>query len=287
MKLLEIKVRRDESPDNPYNPKKMTPKELIDWCEKNSPNYLKRMRDNLIFRGFKSSAPIIGMIDTNKMNRVSANTHNYYTLWMDNDPKWAEYPKRSKSIICSTSRGTAHGFGNPMFIIPADKCKIGVCSAHDLWDSFGEVSKNLNYDMLSDFMHNVHKILVSINGGDIADNEAQLDYSTLITLLKEATLKKMERLTSEETPYSNRIEDAYPEAMKKLNCRSLYDLWVRLMDPKKNNFSVTTAEEFTTQYKSEIWIQGECAVLESNYITGHGSIEIDTELLAFAKKYFI
>ena len=37
-------------------------------------------------------------IDPKLHNRASANTFNYYTLIMDNNELWKEYPKRSKSF---------------------------------------------------------------------------------------------------------------------------------------------------------------------------------------------
>ena len=39
---------------------------------------------------------------TGRSGRVSANSLNYYTLLIDNDPRWKPYPKRSESFIFST-----------------------------------------------------------------------------------------------------------------------------------------------------------------------------------------
>ena len=60
-----------------------------------------------IFRGIDESSYSCGYIDPKKGVRRSANTTNHYTLIMDNSSKWTKYPKRSQSIICSSSQRSA------------------------------------------------------------------------------------------------------------------------------------------------------------------------------------
>jgi len=56
--------------------------------------------DKVIYRGMDFNGSYYH-IDPKTGTRVSANTSNEYTLIMDNDPRWKEYPKRSKSLICT------------------------------------------------------------------------------------------------------------------------------------------------------------------------------------------
>jgi len=110
--------------------------------------------------------------------RKSANTYNYYTLWMDNDPAWASFPKRSRSLICSTSLNIASSYkgqgGKPMVVIPVENCTIGVCSAADLWESF-------RFGWLSDLTYWLHKKFEIQWPND--DNE-NMNYQELIRKLK-------------------------------------------------------------------------------------------------------
>ena len=73
-------------------------------------------------------------IDPSKSNRprVSANTGNHYTLIMDNSSSWKSYPKRSKSLICSTDEGYAIDFGKTYRVYPINGGKIGVCPYRDI-----------------------------------------------------------------------------------------------------------------------------------------------------------
>jgi len=98
---------------------------------------------NPIYRGLPDNFNT-AMIDSDGdwYPRKSRNTKNYMTLLMDNLPSWKKYPKRSKSIICSTSRSKAQGYGHNYHVIPYDNTNIGICSRSDVWFSFK--SKNLN-----------------------------------------------------------------------------------------------------------------------------------------------
>ena len=95
----------------------------------------------LIYRGFKNLSSIhdVGImhVDTSATERRSENTSNYYTVIFDNTPSMKDYPKRSKSFICSASRAVATGFSNggPTVIIPFNDVKIGVVNKRDIWDT--------------------------------------------------------------------------------------------------------------------------------------------------------
>ena len=65
-------------------------------------------------------------------------TENYITLLIDYIlPSWKNYPKRSKSLVCSSSKSISWGYGNKAYVVfPYNNAKIGVCSEVDLWESF-------------------------------------------------------------------------------------------------------------------------------------------------------
>lgn len=50
--------------------------------------------------------------------RKSANTYNYYTLLIDNDPAWSAYPPRSASVIASTNHDYARNYGSCICCCP-------------------------------------------------------------------------------------------------------------------------------------------------------------------------
>lgn len=77
----------------------------------------------------------IMITDTAAGERRSQNTSNQYTLILDNNPYMKDYPKRKKSLICTTSETTAGGFGQVYAVIPFDSVKkIASTNVGDLWN---------------------------------------------------------------------------------------------------------------------------------------------------------
>jgi hypothetical protein len=261
--MITFKKFITESLENPYTPIKISAGQFIAWCERNSPKYLERMGQNPIFRGF--DAPKLGYINTNGMNRTSKNTINYYTIWMDNDKDWVDYPKRSKSLICSTSTKTAKVFGDVQIIVPADINKIGICSTSDLWESFPAIADRL--DMLVSFMNMIvgdaHRFMEKFQDKKTLF-AAQKNYDVLVDCLKSVTFEGIKEIANTKD-YRNRFADRYVKAFEKHGYKTLYDLWRDAMQPEKNNFSVLTADEFIAPRNKEVWIQGECATVSYNY----------------------
>ena len=124
--------------------------DAIEWVKPNSVNFYNELIDSyekkrqnklLIYKGMTSCGPYI-LSDPSKIQRESANTYNYYTVLFDNLPSWSEYPKRSKSLICTSELNIAFGYsdtkenGALYIVIPKDNTKIGICPTYDIWDAF-------------------------------------------------------------------------------------------------------------------------------------------------------
>jgi len=90
----------------------------------------------------ENPTPIERVIDTETIcfkskpvKRYSRDNSNEYTLLMDHLPKWKNYPKRSKSFICSL--GKSHlGALNDYCVIPENGAMWGVAPQYDIFFSF-------------------------------------------------------------------------------------------------------------------------------------------------------
>lgn len=88
-----------------------------------------------IYRGKKSKTKY-GFIKPAEFERSSAYTLNYYTLIIDNSEPWSNYPERSKSLVCTTSKTKASDYGSVYRVVPFPGAEIGVTPEIDIWDSF-------------------------------------------------------------------------------------------------------------------------------------------------------
>jgi hypothetical protein len=130
--------------------KTLTSEEAINLIKQHCMGYIKS-KNSKIYRGtFNSSSTFLGDSNLGK-ERKSANTSNYYTLYLDNAPEWKGYPKRSRSFICSTDKSNAQGFGSLYLVLPYDDANIGIVPTADLWHAFegeadlGSLMTQVNY----------------------------------------------------------------------------------------------------------------------------------------------
>lgn len=299
-----------------YSPRPVSTEEFIDWCESNARRYLKNISNqssSKIYRGFKHinahlTTPVgpedinnsTGKIDTNKMNRMSANTFNYYTLWMDNHPSWSKFPKRSKALVCSTNIITASQYARksyPQLIIPADSNKIGICSGDDLWFSFDALADMAEHVISGDYSFSMDKFMTTLyyglSGLGISENEAQAlqtNYSSFESVLKRATRQDIQKIIDsvlEKDLWEKKYRDLEKllVILEKTNLNSLYDLFVKGLDPKRNNFKAVSAAEFRESDDTEIWVQGLCYTIDTAFIEKECKNKNEKMMYDFLNKY--
>ena len=204
----------------------------------------------VIYRGSETYQEDILYIDptTRTTDRKSANTYNYYTLWMSNNLQWAEYPKRNRSLICSTNYRNAKIYGVVKIVVPLIDCKIGICPKFDLWKSFNLVNEDLedlNSWLLSRFK----------NKWPDQDNK-NVTYPQLLQKLKE--------INSTDT---NEFYNAFFEKKLKRygNAENMFEM---MLDPTINKFQLSTWKQFNIKQpdgrlnSNEVWLSAPCLLIE-------------------------
>jgi len=190
--------------------------------------------------------------------RESANTHNYYTIMMDELPSWKHLPKRSLSWICSTSRYIADDYGRNYRVLPVGNPNIAVASSTDIWFSFSKglqaLTNNLyNLNGFNDLLYNVleealtHDVSLtpdpkSLNGiAAIVDKFAQeqLDGLDIGDNLKVTGIKDFLKDVSNKKGFINLMNDI-------------------VLNPQVNGINQQRLEFLSGDYDGgrEIWFEG-------------------------------
>ena len=248
-----------------FKVKSIGAQELADWAEANCRGYLRRAKHCALFRGFESDT-LFGMKDTNQFTRKSANTENYYTLWMDSSHAWKDYPRRSKSYVCSSAAGTADVFGSVHFVLVPDDLKVGVCPSNDLWAAFRP-----EIDSLDDLMLLVTTVFreLNIKAPDSSDE--------LMNALEDASvdrLQKVERkldieLKRTSTPDSlkwgsrSRLQRMV-EQLKKEGASNLYEYFSKVINPQRYSFELQEGGNLQFPANREAWVQGKVGLVNLN-----------------------
>jgi hypothetical protein len=265
-------------------PSRVSPLEIveaIDLIEKYCQKFLKAPGVGDIVRGFNLNGEAgIGDSEAGEARR-SANTFNYYTLWMDNHEAWKGWPKRSRSFICSETSNIASGFGKPYLVFPFDDAKIAACADEDLWTSFEELRNIMPSGNLARFMKIVHSG-IKANG-----QEPPETYPELVRTLKKLTFDHVSFLYNEEkdsrsgnAPYlldlMNLIDDAAVE--------SVYELFEKVIEPSEFEL-FSNPSKYLADGERELFIQGRCIFI--SYSLAHGDSAAAALFQEFLNKHEI
>jgi len=97
--------------------------------------------DKCLYRGIEKNDPIF---ISKPVKRVSnpysiKSIGNFYTLIMDNDPRWINWPKRSYSFICSNRIESCEDYisseGSVYRVFPLNNAVIATCNSNDIWET--------------------------------------------------------------------------------------------------------------------------------------------------------
>ncbi len=169
-----------------------------------------------IYRGKKSKMKY-GFVKPAEFERGSAYTLNYYTLIIDNSKHWRNYPDRSKSLVCTTSK------------------------EGDIWDSFSHLENQVDTDDLQHFNHSLRKLGEACIGREISDESWSKFKKDLSHIAKCDSFSQLYQ-TGEYPPEIDQFITPFKLNIKSLaeyfypNYTSLIGMVEDLLHPDKNSF---------------------------------------------------
>ena len=214
-----------------------------------------------LYRGVEGNTTNYISINPNKGNpRKSAYAkQNYYTLLLDNLPKWKKYPQRSKSIICTTTNKTAVSYGTPYEVFPYNNPKLAVCPTNDIWFSFnknigkGQTLQNFNYSL----MMLGKQFLIEIKDTNFTVFKKSLDELSIVAKEHFKDINKLSPCVVSWKPESE----------------TLFELYNRLFDPDSNGFKLVNKISNIPQTKYtlgyEVWTNSK-SIMVYNDLWGAG-----------------
>lgn len=217
---------------------------------------------NFYYRGIDSEFNgSFGFVQPSKFKRESmwAN-RNTYTVLIDNLPSWSAYPKRSKSVIMTTSRNNAQGrAGNniPYIMFPVNNSKIGICPDDDIWDSFPQLMRRFGLTHMANFNDYFIADLVAHIGKGQYDQDEWDDLKQLFnTIIPDPDTEKGFRASHTIDKF-----DLEPYIGKKLG-----DAVIPWLDPKKNGFKLFTPRNKVPTKNIEAWTDGDCYLIAPSHL---------------------
>lgn len=203
-----------------------------------------------IYRGFDpDDSKHIRFININKTPvRQSANTSNYYTWWIDGiSKKWADFPNRSNSFICSTDKYSAEGYGTSHLMIPVNTTIVGECPSHDFWESF----RMNNPSDINDL------ILRIFNYFKLSPNDVESFKNALSIVTKPGAITA-ENIHQFFPSKEKMIYYEEPLSLLKDNNYNLIRLLDSVYDPKVYGFKSKTWPTAALTPAREVWFSADC-----------------------------
>ena len=213
--------------------------------EQNASEAIAALQKNkVMYRGVKNlGRDPVYLIDPKLKARKSANTRNHYTKLFDNLPSWRAYPKRSRSIICSTDKTRPSLHGKEYVVLPLNGAKIAICPTDDIWDSFDYV---LNGEWMRDF----NGILGYYKIPDTS-------YKTMIAAIFANRQKLARTFRKDNYSFIWQIDKCatIPALIKELD---------EAFNPKDNGFLLGTVNSIPTANDYELWTDSAAYFIQIN-----------------------
>lgn len=189
------------------------------------------------FRGIHKVRGDYLLFKSGNTERKSANTSNYYTLLLDNLPNWKKFPKRSKSIICSSGIQKALDYGHVYDVYPYDSATVAVCPKDDLWSCFSDVGTLVGFNsFLDSFFRSEPK-----------------SYSEMLLILEN---------DEHFIPRAKSRFNLSPRADSKLEEYDIEGAFADIFDPRSNGFKLYRGFQKITR-DVEIWTDGPAILLKT------------------------
>lgn len=184
---------------------------------------------------------------------------NSYNLLLSNLPSWSKYPKRNKSLVCTTDFKTAcegYGKGSAYVVLPFDGSDIGVCPTSDIWDSFTKVIGDY-------FLNHVNHIIFDLAemvgfGGRI------FSYGNLVAIFNKVDGIHRDDASQNIEIFSKRVFDFLDNVGYFKNDKTpLIDCVNKAMSPENNGFKLVRAGSNTLSTNKEVWTDGPCVLVQN------------------------
>lgn len=192
-------------------------------------------------------------------SRKSEYTTNYYTILLDNNPLWKDYPKRSKSFIGHSSISRASKYEiegrNLCLVLPKNGSKIAACPEFDIWDT---QAKFLNYTVYFADLYAVFDDFVNLK---LKDN-------TIEEFKKALGFFGVEQLIKIYGKDNHQLKlDLTDPKTHQIDVDLFFDYIFKQWDPDKLGFNVfNTSQMDSMPENKELWTDGDCLIITDDYL---------------------
>ena len=225
--------------------------------KENCSEYLKYHNPNYYL------ARLVPMLETDEAYLIDPLLHerksidglpNIYTLIMDNEPEWVDYPKRKNSLCCYYQ--DEEPVGDYFIVIPYDGAKFGVTPQYDLWRQWRNKLNKHGIEMsVSTFLYLLEDIYKQLSGEKFETKDYDIlkqQINELDDYLKthkidedEIGINRIIKIIKQENLWNFLTDDIFtPEGFEVVDIKGLGDI-----------------EVFADLDSKEVWTHSKCLLI--------------------------
>jgi len=229
--------------------------------------------NNVLWRGLGESSGDMYYVDPKSKMRASKHTNNIYVSMIDTLPSWNGYPKRSFSLINTTSYSAAKTYGDVYVVFYYDGAKIAHTEEFtDLWNSFSYLKQRMGETSLDDYLLELQILLTKARGLDhripsmgirtyYTPNNIEEFFSGLTYLDFNIFKKLKDRMGDGGRRISQDMIDHYDAE------NGWKNYFNDLFSPKNNKIGLTNLNDIPYNKKIECWSDSEAVLVRGPEIS--------------------
>jgi hypothetical protein len=222
--------------------------------------------DHALYRGMKMNNEVAIIAQPSTGERRSENTFNFYTLFIDENKYWEGFPKRSKSLICSTNIERAREYSRKAssslcVVFPKNGSLIGIVPAEDIWD-VGVPFLNTQLETIQEFAELIaYYTQTSFPSTNRIKNMQQLKAAISPDLLDE--------LVKEHTVGDSELREKLKNSRGlDFDVDKVFAYIEKQWHPDLLYFDLIRTRELSSiSDDQEVWTDGDCLVIEENFVS--------------------
>ena len=211
------------------------------------------------------------------VKRYSRDNSNYYTLFIDNLEEYKDYPKRSKSLICSLNDTNYMIDGYEYIVIPHNNSKWAVLNSYDIYFSFKDGMKPYCGDNFNQFFNDMLYVFRQFKNLD-----TNIDIDIELKVPKDKFYKSMINDIKYNEKLIKTLFKEQPSLYSEIESRNITNCFINFMIKNKNNdwiesikdiildsgIELDTLPELYKKHKNddyEVYTDSECVLIPIKY----------------------
>lgn len=264
-------------------------------------NFVETLEHNgILFRGVIGATHSYQFISPSSHTRQSKDLSNHYTYITDMLTNWDGLPRRSLSVVASTSESAASDYGNNIYVvIPKDKHPIAYGTSSDFWTNFKYIKSQLGIRSLEEFAYLMDEFL-ELYSEKFLNRDFRVknheDYYDDLSLLREKILSfakdnKIDLQKFKDKKWLKNNDIFVFDSSKFMNklIDAEFDFWEvfsDLFDPVKNKIEKTYSIinlSTSSKYNIECWTDSDCILINKKALQ---AIKEDKRIQQLIDEYY-